>query len=59
MLGTHIVLASFGVAFPAMMLVANYIALRRDDPDALEHGDTRWVASSTGNAGSCPSRHSP
>jgi cytochrome d ubiquinol oxidase subunit I len=34
-LGFHIVLASFGVAFPAMMLIANYRALKRDDADAL------------------------
>ena len=34
-LGFHIILASLGVAFPAMMLIANYRGLRRDDPDAL------------------------
>jgi cytochrome d ubiquinol oxidase subunit I len=34
-LGFHIVLASLGVAFPAMMLIANYRGLRHDDPDAL------------------------
>jgi cytochrome d ubiquinol oxidase subunit I len=34
-LGFHIVLASLGVAFPAMMLVANYRGLRHDDADAL------------------------
>src|SRR4051794_41486706 len=34
-LGFHIVLASLGVAFPAMMLIANYRGLRRDDADAL------------------------
>jgi cytochrome bd ubiquinol oxidase subunit I len=34
-LGFHIVLASIGVAFPAIMLIANYIGLRRNDPDAL------------------------
>jgi cytochrome d ubiquinol oxidase subunit I len=34
-LGFHIVLASMGVAFPAMMLIANYRGLRRDDADAL------------------------
>src|SRR5439155_10183321 len=34
-LGFHIVLASFGVAFPAMMLIANYRGLRHDDADAL------------------------
>ena len=34
-LGFHIVLASFGVAFPAMMLIAEFIGRRRDDPEAL------------------------
>jgi cytochrome bd ubiquinol oxidase subunit I len=40
-LGFHIVLASLGVAFPAMMLIANYIGLRRNDPVALELAQ-RW-----------------
>src|SRR3954471_24275437 len=34
-LGFHIILASLGVAFPAMMLIANYRGLKHDDPDAL------------------------
>src|SRR4051794_11889750 len=34
-LGFHIILASVGVAFPAIMLIANYRGLRHDDPDAL------------------------
>jgi cytochrome bd ubiquinol oxidase subunit I len=34
-LAFHIILASVGVAFPAMMLIANYIGLKRDDEDAL------------------------
>jgi cytochrome bd ubiquinol oxidase subunit I len=34
-LGFHIVLASFGVAFPAITLVANYRGLRRGDEVAL------------------------
>jgi cytochrome d ubiquinol oxidase subunit I len=34
-LGFHIVLASLGVALPALMLIANYRGLRRNDPDAL------------------------
>ena len=34
-LGFHIILASLGVAFPAIMLIANYIGLRRNDADAL------------------------
>src|SRR3954464_12830361 len=34
-LGFHIILASVGVAFPALMLIANYRGLRRDDQDAL------------------------
>src|SRR5437773_2289973 len=40
-LGFHIVLASLGVAFPAMMLIANYLGLRRNDPTALELAQ-RW-----------------
>src|SRR5512133_3324880 len=40
-LGFHIVLASLGVALPAMMLIANYIGLRRNDPDALRLAQ-RW-----------------
>ncbi len=40
-LGAHIILASLGVAFPAMMLIANYIGLRRNDRDALELAQ-RW-----------------
>src|SRR3954469_24542131 len=34
-LGFHIILASVGVAFPAMMLIANYRGLKHDDADAL------------------------
>jgi cytochrome d ubiquinol oxidase subunit I len=40
-LGIHIVLACFGVAFPAIMLIANYIGLRRDDKAALKLAQ-RW-----------------
>jgi cytochrome bd ubiquinol oxidase subunit I len=40
-LGFHIVLASLGVAFPAIMLIANYIGLRRGDADALRLA-RRW-----------------
>jgi len=40
-LGFHIVLACLGVGFPAMMLIANYIGLRRKDPVALELAQ-RW-----------------
>jgi cytochrome bd ubiquinol oxidase subunit I len=40
-LGFHIVLASLGIAFPTMMLIANYIGLKRDDPVALELAQ-RW-----------------
>jgi len=40
-LGFHIILASLGVAFPALMLIANYIGLRRKDPVALELAQ-RW-----------------
>src|SRR5215217_4208624 len=40
-LGFHIVLASMGVAFPAIILTANYIGLRRGDDDALRLAQ-RW-----------------
>ncbi|MGH3099630.1 MAG: cytochrome ubiquinol oxidase subunit I, partial [Thermoleophilia bacterium] len=40
-LGFHIILASLGVAFPAIMLIANYRGLRHDDEDALELA-RRW-----------------
>jgi cytochrome d ubiquinol oxidase subunit I len=40
-LGFHIVLASLGVALPAMMLIANYRGLRHDDSDALKLAQ-RW-----------------
>jgi cytochrome d ubiquinol oxidase subunit I len=40
-LGFHIILASIGVAFPALMLIANYRGLRHDDPDALRLAQ-RW-----------------
>ena len=34
-LGFHIILASLGVGFPALMLIANYRGLRKGDEDAL------------------------
>ena len=40
-LGFHIILASLGVALPAMMLIANYRGLRRNDADALRLA-RRW-----------------
>jgi cytochrome d ubiquinol oxidase subunit I len=40
-LGFHIILACIGVAFPAIILVANYLGLRRGDPVALELA-RRW-----------------
>jgi cytochrome bd ubiquinol oxidase subunit I len=40
-LGFHIILASLGVGFPAVMLIANYIGLRRNNPVALELAQ-RW-----------------
>ena len=40
-LGFHIILASMGVAFPAIILIANYIGLRRGDEDALRLAQ-RW-----------------
>ncbi|MBA4607343.1 cytochrome ubiquinol oxidase subunit I [Aeromicrobium sp. Marseille-Q0843] len=41
-LGWHIVLASFGVAFPAMILVAHWRGVYRDDADALTLA-RRWA----------------
>jgi cytochrome d ubiquinol oxidase subunit I len=40
-LGFHIILASIGVAFPAIMLIANWRGLRKDDEVALELA-RRW-----------------
>ncbi len=40
-LGFHIILASLGVALPALMLIANYRGLRRKDADALKLAQ-RW-----------------
>jgi cytochrome d ubiquinol oxidase subunit I len=40
-LGFHIILASIGVAFPAIILVANYLGLRRNDSDSLRLAE-RW-----------------
>jgi cytochrome d ubiquinol oxidase subunit I len=40
-LGFHIILASLGIAFPAMMLIANYRGLRKNDPVALRLAE-RW-----------------
>jgi len=40
-LGFHIVLACLGVAFPTLLLIANWRALRHDDPDALRLA-RRW-----------------
>jgi cytochrome d ubiquinol oxidase subunit I len=40
-LGFHIILASIGVGFPAVILVANYLGLRRGDADALRLAK-RW-----------------
>src|SRR3954452_22241466 len=40
-LGFHIILASLGVAFPAIMLIANYRGLRHGDADALKLAQ-RW-----------------
>jgi cytochrome bd ubiquinol oxidase subunit I len=40
-LGFHIILASVGVALPALMLIANYRGLRRGDEDALRLAQ-RW-----------------
>jgi cytochrome bd ubiquinol oxidase subunit I len=40
-LGFHIILASLGVALPALMLLANYCGLRHQDADALKLAQ-RW-----------------
>jgi cytochrome d ubiquinol oxidase subunit I len=40
-LGFHIVLACIGVGFPALILIANYLGLRRNDAVALELAQ-RW-----------------
>src|SRR4026207_2237998 len=40
-LGFHIIPASPGVALPAMMLIANYLGLRRNDAEALKLAQ-RW-----------------
>src|SRR3954469_18764355 len=40
-LAFHIILASVGVAFPALMLIANYRGLRHEDRDALRLA-RRW-----------------
>src|SRR6188472_1670330 len=40
-LGFHIILASLGVALPALMLIANYLGLRRNDAEALKLAQ-RW-----------------
>jgi cytochrome d ubiquinol oxidase subunit I len=40
-LAFHIVLSCLGVALPAMILIANYVALKRDDADAMELA-RRW-----------------
>ena len=41
-LGWHIVIACFGVAFPAMVLLAEWRAHRRGDPDYLRLAHT-WA----------------
>ena len=40
-LGSHIILVPLGVAFPALMLIANFIGLKRNDPIALKLAQ-RW-----------------
>ena len=61
-LGFHIILASLGVAFPAIILIANYIGLRRNDQAALALAQrwSRWPRSCSrsarSRAPSCRSR---
>lgn len=40
-LGTHIILVPLGVVFPLLMLIANYLGLRRNDPDYMRLAE-RW-----------------
>ena len=40
-LGFHIILVPLGVVFPLMMLIANYLGLRKDDPDYMRLAE-RW-----------------
>ena len=40
-LGFHIILVPLGVVFPLMMVIANYLGLRRDDPDYMQLA-RRW-----------------
>ena len=40
-LGFHIILVPLGVVFPLMMLIANYLGLRRNDPDYMRLAE-RW-----------------
>ena len=40
-LGVHIILVPLGVVFPLMMLIANYLGLRRDDADYMRLAE-RW-----------------
>lgn len=40
-LGTHVILVPLGVVFPLLMLIANYLGLRRDDPDYMRLAE-RW-----------------
>lgn len=53
----HIVLVPFGVAFTAMMLIANYRGIRRGDGDSLVLA-RRWskVAAVLFAVGPCPGR---
>ena len=59
-LGFHIILASLGVAFPAMMLIANYRGLRHNDEAALRlarrwsHDDGAEGPARLGHRSSCP-----
>lgn len=40
-LGFHIILVPLGVVFPLLMLIANYLGVRRNDPDYLRLAE-RW-----------------
>jgi cytochrome bd-type quinol oxidase subunit 1 len=56
-LGFHVILVPFGVALTAMMLIANWRGLRRDDQQAScwRDGGRRWPACCSPSA-PCPAR---
>ena len=57
-LGFYVILASLGIAFPTMMLIANHLGLRRKDPVALELAQRCQAPVSVGSAPSATARES-